>query len=137
MGQLDFELAFFNDLLQRDPKYVDVLRVQATNLSACGSDEACLDLEQRLIALMPTDGLAHFQMSCTLGRLGRTDDAWRTLQQAVEFGYADLAELSDHPDLEGVRELTEYADLLKSLPGPNPPAAPADESEDDDDPTSV
>ncbi len=44
-SQLDFELDFYGRLLERDPYFVDVLRVQASNLAAKGQYARACQLE--------------------------------------------------------------------------------------------
>ena len=49
-SQLDFDLAFFDHLLQREPDYIDVLRCQGELLTRKGQHERALTIDRRLAA---------------------------------------------------------------------------------------
>ena len=59
-GQLDFELAFFAGVLERQPDYVDVLRILGNLLTLKGRFAEGLQIDQRLVQLRPVDALAHY-----------------------------------------------------------------------------
>src|SRR5205807_9867539 len=56
-NQLDFEIDFFGRILEQNPDYVDVLRVQGNNLTLKGRYADGLQIDKRLIQLRPNDAL--------------------------------------------------------------------------------
>src|SRR5437867_2877228 len=74
-SQIDFELEFFGAILERNPDYVDVLRVMGTNLTLKGRFAHGLQFDKRLVQLRPNDPLAHYNLACSYSLLKRTDHA--------------------------------------------------------------
>ena len=52
-SQLDFELEFLGRILERDPLFTDALRVHGNNLSAKGQYARALQVDRRLVRLLP------------------------------------------------------------------------------------
>ena len=67
--QLDFELDFFERILEQQPDYVDVLRVQGNNLTAKGLHVRGLEADRRLAesesALAEMRGIPPSELMCT------------------------------------------------------------------------
>ena len=61
-SQLDFEIDFFGRLLDRDPYFVDALRAQANNLAAKGQHARALQLDRRLVRLIPDAGITEIKI---------------------------------------------------------------------------
>jgi hypothetical protein len=58
LGQLEFDIDFFERLLARKPDAVDVLRVLAELVSKKGLLTRAVELDRRLVELLPDDFLA-------------------------------------------------------------------------------
>ena len=54
-------------------------------------------------------------MACIYARAGRFEDAVRTLKTAVDNGYDDVWHMKLDYDLDGIRELPAYIDIVNSL----------------------
>ncbi|MGE3165049.1 MAG: tetratricopeptide repeat protein [Planctomycetota bacterium] len=65
--------------------------------------------------LEPTDSLAYYNLGCTLALAGRPDPAIDALELAVRHGFKDLAHLRNDVDLQSLRGLPRFAQLLQSL----------------------
>src|SRR3954469_16774084 len=101
-SQIDFELDFFGGILERDPDYVDVLRVMGTNLTLKGRFAHGLQIDKRLVQLRPNDPLAHYNLACSYSLLKRTDHALKALRRAVELGYRDFRYMREDRDLDAI-----------------------------------
>lgn len=112
--QLEFDIEFYDHILERNPDQVEVLRVQGELLSRRGLHRRALKVDQRLVELRPLDGVAHYNLACSLALLGQSEEALAELWQAFEVGYDDVVHLESDPDLESVRELPGYQDLLQT-----------------------
>lgn len=110
--QAEFEMDFFGRILQRHPWYVDVLKRQAELLSCHGRRQEALACSQQLAVVLPQDPGVKYHLACTLARLGRRDDAFRALSQALELGFRDFEHLESDPDLDSLREHPKYQALL-------------------------
>ncbi|MFM1997766.1 MAG: hypothetical protein RLZZ111_2153 [Planctomycetota bacterium] len=112
LEQLDFEIDFFERLLARDADSIEVLRVLAELVSQKGLVKRALELDRRLVARLPNDFLARYNLACSLARAGRPDEAIDALSRAILLGYDDLAHLEVDPDLDSLREHPDFKELL-------------------------
>ncbi|HEX4149133.1 MAG TPA: hypothetical protein VHY20_09100 [Pirellulales bacterium] len=111
-SQLDFDLAFFDQLLEREPDYVDVLRCQGELLTRKGQHERALVIDRRLVLLLPDDSVVHYNLACSLALLGEPHEAIAALRCALECGYGDLDYLKLDSDLDTLRDEPEFRLLL-------------------------
>ena len=112
-GQLDFELAFFAGVLERQPDYVDVLRILGNLLTLKGRFAEGLQIDQRLVQLRPVDALAHYNLACSYALLKRPDQAIKTLRRAIELGYRDFRYMREDRDLDAIRHDPRFRQLLR------------------------
>ena len=114
-SQLDFELDFFARILERNPNYVDVLRVQGNNLTLKGRFLEGLQIDKRLVQLRPTDALAHYNLACSYALLKKPEQSLKTLRKAVELGYRDFRYMREDRDLETIRHDPRFRQLLREF----------------------
>jgi tetratricopeptide (TPR) repeat protein len=116
-SQLDFELEFYACILQRQPDYVDVLRVMGNLLTLKGRYSDGLQIDRRLVQLRPHDALAHYNLACSFALLKRPDQALKTLRKAVELGYRDFRYMREDRDLDSIRHDPRFRQLLREYDG--------------------
>ena len=97
LNQLDFDIDFFEGLLSRNGDSVEVLRVLAELVSQKGLVKRAVELDRRLVEVLPNDFLARYNLACSLARAGRPDEAIDALSRAILLGYDDLAHLEVDP----------------------------------------
>jgi tetratricopeptide (TPR) repeat protein len=112
LGQLDFDIDFFERLLARKADSIDVLRVLAELVSKKGNLERAVELDGKLVELQPEDFLARYNLACSLARAGRADEAIDSLSRAILLGYDDLAHMESDPDLESLHRHPDFQALL-------------------------
>jgi tetratricopeptide (TPR) repeat protein len=112
-SQLDFEIEFLGRLLDRDPYFVDALRVQATNLAAKGQYARALQLDRRLVRLAPEDAIAWYNLACTYTVMGMIDPGFFAIQRALELGYDCANRLRRDPDLKALRRDPRFDRLMR------------------------
>jgi tetratricopeptide (TPR) repeat protein len=112
-SQRDFEIEFLARLLERDPYFVDALRVQANHLAAKGHYARALQLDRRLVRLTPENSIAWYNLACTYTVLGMIDPGFFALQRALELGYVYANRLRRDPDLKALRRDPRFARLLR------------------------
>jgi tetratricopeptide (TPR) repeat protein len=115
--QLDFELEFFGKILGAMPDFADVLRAQACNLTMKGRLQEGLAVDERLVAVCPTDPTAHYNLACRYALLKQRDKAITTLRKAVELGYRDFDFMLEDHDLDSIRKDPRFRKLLKEFQG--------------------
>jgi len=112
-SQLDFEIEFFGAVLERNPDYVDALRVLGNNLTLKGRYAQGLQIDKRLVQLRPSDPLAHYNLACSYALLKRPEQALKTLRRAVELGYRDFRYMREDRDLESIRHDPRFRALVR------------------------
>lgn len=112
-SQLDFELEFLGRILERDPLYADALRVHANNLAAKGQYTRALQMDRRLVRLLPDRPIPWYNLGCSYAVLGMIDPAIAALQRALEFGYHHFDHLRRDPDLKSLRHDPRFVRLLR------------------------
>lgn len=112
-AQLDFEIEFLGRLLERDPCFVDALRAQASNLAARGQHARALQLDRRLVRLIPDNEIAWYNLACSYTVLGMIEPGFFALQRALELGYDHVGRLRRDPDLKAMRRDPRFDRLLR------------------------
>jgi tetratricopeptide (TPR) repeat protein len=112
-SQRDFEIEFLGRVLERDPFFVEAIRVQATNLAAKGEYARALQLDRRLVRLVPDDAIAWYNLACSYAVLGMIDPAFSALQRSLELGYRVRERLRQDPDLTMLRRDPRFVRLMR------------------------
>jgi tetratricopeptide (TPR) repeat protein len=112
LSQLDFDIGFYEQLLARNGNSVDVLRVLGELLSQKGLVSRALQLDERLVACLPSDFLARYNLACSLALAGRPAEAIDSLAEAIRLGYDDMAHMKVDPDLASLRGRPEFRALF-------------------------
>jgi tetratricopeptide (TPR) repeat protein len=113
-SQVVFEIEFFRGVLDRQPDYVDVLRIFGNNLSSKGRRDEALEIDRRLTHLRPEDPVARYNLACSLSLTGRIDEAIAALNEALATGYEDFDYLKEDRDLDPLRNDPRFIALLQS-----------------------
>jgi len=114
LGQLDFDIDFFDRLLARNGDSVEVLRVLAELVSRKGLVDRAVEIDRRLVERLPEDFLARYNLACSLARAGRSSEAITSLSTAIRLGYDDMAHMAVDPDLDSLRDIPDFRALLGS-----------------------
>jgi len=84
-----------------------------STLAARGEYARTLQLDRRLVRLVPDDAIAWYNLSCTYAVLGMIDPAFSALQRSLELGYRYVARLRQDPDLKTLRRDPRFLRLLR------------------------
>ena len=112
---LNFEITFYEQLLQNHPDFPDALMALGEAYTRRGWLEKGLAVDQRLIQLKGEDPIIWYNLACSLTLLNRLDEALEALRRAVEFGYDDFAHLANDPDLRALRQWQPFRRFLETL----------------------
>ncbi len=113
LGLVDFQIEFFDRILARSPNDTAILRALGELLAMKGQYARSLQIDQRLVALAPKDCVARYNLACSLAMQGAPTEALAELTQALQYGYDDFGHLEIDPDLDSLRKLPAYQDLLR------------------------
>ena len=111
--QLEFEIEFLGRVLESDPLYVDALRVHADNLARAGQYTRALQVDRRLVRLLPDRPIPWYNLACSYAVLGMIEPAFFALQRAMELGYPNLRRLLRDPDLKSLRRDPRFSRILR------------------------
>jgi len=68
---------------------------------------------QKILRSSPTDQIAWYNLACAYSLLGKKKQAMEALLLAVKAGYADFMWMENDKDLDNIRKMKEYKQLLK------------------------
>ena len=114
---LDFEIDFYEAVLDHVPDCVDVLMALSNDYTRRGQFAKGMSIDQRLCALRADDPIVRYNLACSHSLLGQYELSIEALRQAILLGYNDVGFLQKDPDLEGLRSDPRYATLLEQLLG--------------------
>lgn len=111
----DFEISFFERLLEKHPSFIQALIALGNAYTQKGDYEKGLVIDLRLKQLRRDDPTVHYNLACSYSLLGRIDDAFLSLKRAIDLGYEDFDYLRHDPDLENLRKDKRFQHLLKKV----------------------
>jgi adenylate cyclase len=113
LGLIDLQIDLYERILARNPDYIVVLRALGELLALKGRHDRSLEIDRRLVGLVPNDCVARYNLACALAVQGSPRQAIEELGVAMKCGYDDFGHLEIDPDLDSIRHLPAYHDLLR------------------------
>lgn len=111
----EFEIGFYENVLQRDPRYAEVVELLGGLYTKQGRIADGLKMDRKLVRLQPTNPTAHYNLACSLALSNRPADALTSLKNAVALGYRDADWMRQDPDLDPIKARPEFSTLLAQL----------------------
>ncbi len=65
--------------------------------------------------MQPDNATARYNLACSLALSKRKTDALRALLEAINLGYSDYDWMAQDPDLESLKNVSEFKALLTKL----------------------
>lgn len=116
----DFEIAFCESILRRDPRNLTVMELLAGLLTKVGRIDEGLRLDQRIVELDPDNPVSHYNLACSLALKNRAADAVEALRTALVLGYDDYDWLMEDPDLTVLHPYPPFSSLISEFKAGNP-----------------
>lgn len=110
---LDFQIAFFEGILKEDASLVDVLIPLGDAYTKRGLYEKGLEVDLRLSRLRPKDATVFYNLACSYSLLNQIEPGLKALEKALSFGYNEFKFLMSDPDLENLRNETQFRKLME------------------------
>ena len=109
---LDFEISFFERLVEESPNFVDALIPLAEAYTRKGLYAKGLHIDKRLAKICPKDSTVRYNLACSLALLGRKKEAFSALLSAIKLGYCDFEHLRKDPDLKSLHTEPQFKQLI-------------------------
>ncbi|MCK9595417.1 MAG: hypothetical protein PHH68_04515 [Candidatus Omnitrophica bacterium] len=101
---LDFEIRFFEGLLEKKPDFIEALIALGENYTRKGLYDKGLKVDTRLAMLRPDDETVHYNLACDYSLLKEAELCLEALEKAIDLGYDDFKYMLKDPDLEYIRK---------------------------------
>jgi tetratricopeptide (TPR) repeat protein len=83
--------------------------------SRLGMLQKGLEVDLRLVRMRPEESRFHYNLACSLSRLGQIDPAFEALETALRLGYDNYAHLRADRDLDNLKQDKRFLKLLKQI----------------------
>jgi tetratricopeptide (TPR) repeat protein len=117
LGELgdSFLREFFEIEIARHPENVEVLAELGQLYTRLGLWERGLEVDRRLVSLIPDNPTSHYNLGCSQALLGRTDEALESLERAADKGYCDFEFMQTDEDLVSLQEHDRFRALVERI----------------------
>jgi len=116
-NEMDFEITFYEGLLEKKPAFVEALAALGDLYTKRGDYEKGLKIDLKLAHLKPHDPIILYNLACSYSLLNRIDAAFETIQKAVDCGYDNFPFLEKDKDLHNLREDNRFQQFMASIRG--------------------
>ena len=113
LTQRDFDVEFYERVLHNQPNDVRLLRLLGELYARKGRYDRALEVDLKLVELLPEDGVAHYNLACSQAMQSAPEAAVESLARAIQFGYNDFSHLEVDPDLNSLRGRPQFQALLQ------------------------
>ena len=112
---LDAELRMYERYIPQHPEAAHAIIFYATALAQAGRREEALAMGSRARELSPDDPLMLYNIACLFSLVGEKSRAMEALIQSADAGFCYHEWLVRDTDLDAVRDMPEYRDLMERL----------------------
>ena len=96
--------------IEKDPKDYENAHYA---FQALGNYEKAIEVMDSIIARDSTEAGTFYDAACLYARMKKPQDAMRYLEKSLQMGYKRFAHMENDHDMDSLRELQEYKDLIK------------------------
>lgn len=111
----DFEIKFYEELLQKTPNFVQALSCLGDAYTRKGFYNQGLEVDKKLSLLRPQDPVVYYNLACSLSLVGDYLSAYKELKRAVLLGYDDFHYILKDPDLKELRRDNRFESFFSKI----------------------
>ena len=112
MGRNNEALSDFETVIAKDTVAVDGSCTHYA-LHELGQDDKALAWMRKIIDDEPSNAGNWYDYACLYGRMNRIEEALQALEKAFEYGYRNFKHLEYDDDMDVLRELPQYKELVR------------------------
>lgn len=102
-NSVEFEIEFYENILAKQPHFVECTQQLAVLYTKVGKYEKGLVLDRKLSRLQPKNPAVFYNLACSYSLLGNIDSALRSLKRAIILGFNNFDYMCADPDLTNAR----------------------------------
>src|SRR5829696_990242 len=121
---LDVEIGFIEEVVRKDPEYVEALQILGDDYTKRGRFDDGLKIDEQLAHLRPQDSTVLYNLACSYSLTERVAEAFNALHRALTAGYTDFKWMAQDPDLESLRKHSLYDEVRTKFKATKPNAKP-------------
>ena len=110
---LDFEIGLGRAALIDNQDNLEALQILGQALTRAQKHKEALEVDRRIVVLMPKDPLSHYNLACTYSNLKAVERALKELERAMKLGYRDIPHMLHDDDLRHVRRDPRFRKLVE------------------------
>ncbi|MFH0888972.1 MAG: hypothetical protein V1871_07185 [Planctomycetota bacterium] len=110
-----FEIDLYEAALKSNPNNIEVLRFLGFTYSQEGCHEKALEIDKKLVRLLPEESIVHYNLACSYSQLNQMDNAFNELEMAILLGYNEWQHMNEDADLINLKKDPRYKQLVSSL----------------------
>jgi len=114
-SQIEFEIAFLEDILACDANHLDAMRTLAELYTRNSQYRSGLRMDRRVVAACPRDAIAHYNLACSLALTHQLDECFQVLRHAIRLGYRDLEHMAMDQDLDAAHKDSRWLELFELI----------------------
>lgn len=111
----EFEIAFYEGVLKNRPDFIDALMALGDLYTRNGYYEKGLVVDRKLEVLCPDNPVVLYNLACSYSLLNKVDESFKTVQRAVDQGYADYDHMESDSDLDNLRRDDRFWKYYKTI----------------------
>jgi len=117
LAGLRFQIGILEEARRATPEDTETLRLLSHAYAAVGDIERGLEVDRRLVQLLPRDPRVRYNLACSCALAGRPEEALQALQEACDLGFDDGDLLRRDKDLDSLRQDPRYRAIESRLAG--------------------
>jgi tetratricopeptide (TPR) repeat protein len=108
-------LRLIDERLQLNPDDARACQLAAITAANLGDREKATDYARRALTINPDDPLLLYNIACMYSLLGNPNEALNCLEKAVDKGYGQKDWVEHDSDLDSLRELPRFKNILAAM----------------------
>ena len=117
---IDFEIAFYNGLIEKNPNFVQALAALGDLYTKAGRVKEGLSVDEQLVQLRPEDPIILYNLACSYSLIGDIDKSYRAFKKSIRNGYNDFRYLEQDDDLSNLRKDRRFQQYLARIKNKKP-----------------